>query len=131
MTYKARKHISGELEEFLSGFAPNVREWALQLRDLVLEMETEAIEQIDIPAHLLAYGYAKTYKHLICVIILYKDYVNLGFPRGTELPDPKKLLEGTGKKARHIKIKTAETITDAALRKMLLASMVVTPRADE
>ncbi len=31
-------------------------------------------------------------------------HVNLGFWRGVELPDPRKLLEGTGNKMRHIKL---------------------------
>ena len=31
-------------------------------------------------------------------------HVNLGFWRGVELPDPRKLLEGTGNRMRHIKL---------------------------
>lgn len=89
---KERNTISIELEDFLSGYASEVQGIALELRDLILEMAPESIEQIDVPAHLVAYGYAKTYKHLMCVIILQKNYVNLGFPKGVDLEDPEALL---------------------------------------
>lgn len=35
-------------------------------------------------------------------------YVNLGFFRGSEVDDPDGLLEGTGKRLRHIKIRSLE-----------------------
>ena len=35
------------------------------------------------------------------------DYVNLGFYHGVALQDPANLLEGAGKRLRHIKIKSA------------------------
>jgi len=40
----------------------------------------------------------------------YRGHVNLGFYRALELKDPKKLLEGTGKNMRHIKIKSMKDI---------------------
>ena len=127
----AKNPISIELEDFLSTQPVDAQALTLDLRDLVLSMAPEAIEQIDVSAHLLAYGYAKTYKHLICVIILYKDYVNLGFPRGVDLPDPEKSLQGTGKKARHVKVKSKEQIKSPALRALLQASIDATPHLEE
>jgi hypothetical protein len=124
---KARKTISIELEDFLSGFAPEVRNLALGVRELVLEMEPEAIEQIDVSAHMLAYGYAKTYTHLICVCILYNDYVNLGLPRGVDMPDPEGLLEGTGKRARHVKIYDLDQLEQPEVVALIQASIDITP----
>jgi len=131
MAKKTRTSVSIELEDFLDEFKPEVRNLALQLRDLVHEIDPEVIEQIDKPAHLLAYGYAKTYTHLMCVIILYTDYVNLGFPRGIDLPDPEGLLEGTGKRARHVKITDTETIDLPEVAALIQASAEETPRPDE
>jgi len=37
-------------------------------------------------------------------IMPYKNYVSVIFDRGAELPDPDEILEGKGKKMRHIKI---------------------------
>jgi hypothetical protein len=128
---KSSKIITAELEDFLSTFSPEVRNLALQLRELVLDLAPDAIEQIDTSAHLLGYGYAKTYTHLICVVILYGDYVNLGFPRGVDLDDPDALLEGTGKKARHVKIRSEEQIESPGVLTLLQASIDVTPHPEE
>lgn len=128
---RPRNTITIELEDFLAGFAPEVRNLAIALRDLVFEMEPEAIEQIDVPAHLLAYGYAKTYTHLMCVIILYQNYVNLGFPRGVDLPDPEGLLEGTGKRARHVKIFELDQVETPEVAALIQASIDSTPRPEE
>ena len=38
-------------------------------------------------------------------IMVGKKHVTFGFARGSELPDPAKLLEGTGKNLRHVKIR--------------------------
>lgn len=38
------------------------------------------------------------------------DYINLGFFQGAKLSDPKKLLEGTGKRLRHQKIRSEKDI---------------------
>jgi hypothetical protein len=35
---------------------------------------------------------------------VFKDHVNVGFFFGAELPDPSRLLEGTGKRMRHVKV---------------------------
>ena len=46
----------------------------------------------------------------VCYIAPHNNYVRLGFFNGATMPDPDNLLEGTGKKLRHIKI---HEITDA------------------
>ena len=49
----------------------------------------------------------------------FKAHVNVGFFRGAELPDPRRLLEGTGKVMRHVKLGPGRDIDDAALRKLI------------
>ncbi len=44
----------------------------------------------------------------------FKNSVNFGFWRGVDLADPHGLLEGTGDKMRHIKIRSTEDIDEAA-----------------
>lgn len=39
-----------------------------------------------------------------CHMAIYAKHVNLGFNRGTELPDPTGLLAGTGKMIRHVRV---------------------------
>jgi hypothetical protein len=46
-------------------------------------------------------------------------HVNVGFFRGAELPDPHRLLEGTGKFMRHVKLRPERDIDAAALTKLI------------
>ena len=46
-------------------------------------------------------------------------HVNVGFFRGAELSDPNRLLEGTGKFMRHVKIRPGSEIDSKALMKLI------------
>lgn len=56
----------------------------------------------------------------LCYMMLGKHHITFGFPRGASLNDPAKLLEGTGKNLRHVKIKQVEQLRDANLRQLIL-----------
>ena len=49
----------------------------------------------------------------------YPKHVNIGFWRGTEMDDPKKVLTGDGERMRHIKITTVDEIPADALRELV------------
>lgn len=53
---------------------------------------------------------------------VFKAHVNVGFFRGAELPDPRRLLEGTGKFMRHVKLGPGRDVDDKALRKLIEAA---------
>lgn len=110
------------VEEILASYSPNVREMALKTRELVLSIMPDLVEQVDVPGKLLGYGWDTTYAGTVCVIMPLKDSVNLGFAKGASLPDPEKMLEGTGKRARHIKFKTLDAIDHPAVRALLEAA---------
>jgi hypothetical protein len=46
-------------------------------------------------------------------------HVNVGFFRGAELADPARLLEGTGKHMRHVKLGPGREVDAAALMKLI------------
>lgn len=52
----------------------------------------------------------------------YKDHVNVGFFQGASLKDPGKLLEGAGKRMRHIKLKPDRRIEIAAMEALIDAA---------
>src|SRR5262249_2144844 len=56
----------------------------------------------------------------LCFLMVGKHHVSLGFSRGTSLLDPTRLLEGTGKNIRHVKLKTTEQVADPNLRALML-----------
>src|SRR5690606_15345295 len=53
---------------------------------------------------------------------VFRAHVNVGFFRGAELPDPQRLLEGTGKRMRHVKLRPEHGIDEEALTALIEAS---------
>lgn len=45
----------------------------------------------------------------------FRAHVNVGFFRGAELADPARILEGTGRYMRHVKLRPSSRIDDSAL----------------
>ena len=51
-----------------------------------------------------------------------KNHVTFGFLQGTSLPDPHKLLEGTGKNLRHIKLREQEDLNREGMHELIHAA---------
>jgi hypothetical protein len=54
----------------------------------------------------------------------FKDHVNVGFFFGALLLDPARLLEGTGKRGRHVKLRPGREVDVAALGQLVGAAYV-------
>jgi hypothetical protein len=52
----------------------------------------------------------------------FKDHVNVGFFLGASLDDPARLLEGTGKRGRHVKLRPGRELDSAALSELIDAA---------
>src|SRR6201996_7609599 len=50
---------------------------------------------------------------------VFASHVNVGFFQGSALPDPARLLQGTGKFMRHVKLKPGTPTNAAALRTLI------------
>ena len=60
---------------------------------------------------------------------VFREHVNVGFYNGATLDDPFGLLEGTGKRMRHVKVRLDGKLDPAALRGLIDASYLETRRA--
>ena len=49
----------------------------------------------------------------------FKAHVNVGFFRGAEIADPERLLEGTGKFMRHVKLGSGRDVDARALMQLI------------
>ncbi|MEI9973971.1 MAG: DUF1801 domain-containing protein [Ignavibacteriota bacterium] len=58
-----------------------------------------------------------------CHIATYTTHVNLGFNRGAMLPDPNRVLMGSGKLIRHITIHNESDLERPYLRRYLQAAI--------
>jgi hypothetical protein len=54
----------------------------------------------------------------------FKDHVNVGFLFGALLKDPARLLEGTGKRGRHVKLRPGRDVDSAALAQLVDAAYI-------
>jgi len=111
------------IADLLTAYPQESRNLVLATRTFVLQMVPGALEQVDAKARVIGYGFGATYKDMICSIMPTKVGVTLGIGWGTELPDPEKLLEGTGKVHRHVKLKQKSDLQRPALKALLRAGV--------
>jgi hypothetical protein len=52
----------------------------------------------------------------------FKNHVNVGFFQGASLKDPAGLLQGSGKRMRHVKLRWGEPVNETALHALILAA---------
>ena len=52
----------------------------------------------------------------------FTSHVNVGFFQGASLADPAGLLQGTGKRMRHVKLRWGEPVNETALHALILAA---------
>ncbi len=58
-------------------------------------------------------------RNYVCAIASHSRHTNLEFYRGTSLRDPGRLLEGTGKNMRHVKVRSVNDVARPALRALI------------
>ncbi len=58
-----------------------------------------------------------------CMIPIYSNHLNLGFNKGTRLPDPHGVLAGTGNLMRHIPVKTRADYRNAKVTALMKAAV--------
>jgi len=115
--------MAEEVNLFLSQYDEQVFSKALKLREILFANLPDIIEQLDVPAKMIAYCYGQKYAEMICTIIPSKKGLKLGFYKGTELPDPDHLLEGKGKISRYVDIKSTEQIKSSSLRNLIKSAL--------
>ncbi len=108
-----KERFSKDVDAVVAKLKSPQKEIAQKLRELVLETDPGLKEQVKWrnPTY--------TRKGTVCWIILYKDHTDFGFFKGTSLSDPHKLLEGSGKGLRHVKIRAAVEVKADVLRPMI------------
>jgi hypothetical protein len=107
----------------LRSYPPEVQASALRARELILRTLSRAEETVDPSSKLLGYGYGSGYRGVVCTLILSKAGVKLGVFRGAELPDPERLLAGSGKVHRYISFKSAGDVERRGVTQLLVEAL--------
>jgi hypothetical protein len=113
-----------QLIGFLEAYDRHIANLALALREVILEEMPDASESVyQVYTVAIWFGFSGKMKDMFCYIATNAKHINLGFPRGSTLPDPNKVLEGDGKALRHIKLRSLEDVERPFVRRYIRASM--------
>jgi len=55
----------------------------------------------------------------LCCFMVGKEHVTFAFMRGAALPDPERLLEGTGRGVRHVKLRSVADVKRPGVKKLI------------
>jgi hypothetical protein len=109
---------------FLEAYDRPIADLALALREIILEEAPHASESIyQVYTVAIWFGFSGKMKDMFCYIAINARHINLGFPRGSTLPDPNRVLEGDGKTMRHIKIASQRDLERSLVRRYIRASI--------
>jgi hypothetical protein len=111
--------IDAGFEQILEGNAPDVIATAHALREAIRGEIPEVVEVIDPGNGLLALGTTAAMRDLLFAIIPHKSHVNLQLADGVELPNESGLIEGTGKRIRHVKARSVVDARSDAVRSVI------------
>ena len=115
-----------QLADALQSKSPMVRQLYLDMHQLVLETIPDVVYSVDCKDGQMGYG-ARQYGYNgwgMAALSAHNKWVSLFFMRGADLEDPDGLLEGTGKKMRHVKLRSPEQAEErrSALRRLIEAA---------
>ena len=114
----------GSFDDLLADAALPVASIARALRTVILDGLPDATEVVRLGDGAAAYGVGpKKMSESHVYVMPKRDAVNLGFWHGTAIPDPDGLLEGTGKRMRHVKVHSVAEAESPAVRALVAAAL--------
>ena len=110
----------GTFDELLEEASPEMQVIALALKKAILAVHPDAHEVVRLGDRAATYGVGpKKNTEAHTYIMPQKKHVNLGFFYGALLPDPEGNMEGTGKKMRHVKVRSLDQAGSPAIRSLI------------
>jgi hypothetical protein len=115
------RSAQARLDAFVSRYSPEI---AALARAALAKMRARlpgAVELVYDNYNALVIGFGPTERasDAIFSIALYPRWVSLFFLRGATLPDPGKLLQGSGKQVRHIVLEDAGVLERPSVQKLI------------
>jgi hypothetical protein len=118
------KAARGTFDELLAGVEPDLAAIARRLRAMIRAVDGSAVETVRLGDNAATYGIGpKKMTDGYAYIMPMRGYINLGFYQGAVLADPKRLLEGTGKGLRHVKIRSLAEANRPPVRALVAAAV--------
>jgi hypothetical protein len=106
-----------QLRAFLAKFSPEIAARAQAILKKMRSRYPSALELVYDNYNALAIGFGPTERasEVIFSIAIYPNWINLFFLQGKTLPDPKKILQGSGNQVRHIRLTSPDILDDPAI----------------
>ncbi len=111
--------MNQELDIFLAAYSRESREISLCLRKLIHDFIPAGYEKIEDKNGLITYSLPHKSDSWTFAIAPHMKHVNLIFSKGAKISDSSGLLAGSGKFARHIRIRSENETENPNLRKLL------------
>jgi hypothetical protein len=124
-----RTTLETEVDRLLAEHPPEQQATERALRATIRQALPGAVEQVDFGNKLIAFGRSMKIRGLLFAIIAHKVHVNLQLADGALLPDPGGLVEGTGKRIRHVKIRSVADVSSPAVVALIEAQLAARPDA--
>lgn len=95
-----------------------------KLREIILTVDPEPCVVVRLGDRAAAFGVGpKKMSEGYVYILPHTNWVNLGFYKGADLDDPEALLEGTGAKLRHIKMRSVADCENPAIADLIRGAL--------
>jgi len=124
----ALARLEADIDRLLAEHTAELQAVERALRATIRGEDPDLVEQVDFGNKLIAFGRSMQMRGLLFAIIAHQTWVNLQLADGADLPDPDGVIEGTGKRIRHVKIRSVEAASSgpvvAAIRAQLAARPV-------
>ncbi len=110
-------------DENLSAHTPAVRGAARALEAVIRAELPDVVVHYDGGNGLLAFGRSMQMRDLLFALIPHAGWVNLQLAHGALLPNSEGFIEGTGKRIRHVKVRSAEMAQDSRIAAIVRAEI--------
>jgi hypothetical protein len=115
--------------QFLARFRPEIARVAKEARTRLRKMLPRPVELIydNYNALVIGFGPSERASEAVVSLAVYPRWVNLFFLQGARLPDPHRVLKGSGKQVRRILLESAGTLDQPAVRELIAAAVAAQP----
>ena len=129
---KLMNAMHGSFSQVRAMASPSLRPVCDFLRELITLLDGAHVEIVWRRHQISSYGVGpKKMTEHYAYIGVQKSHVNLGFYHGASLNDPGGLLEGTGKKLRHVKVRNVTEAENPALKGLVVEAIAERRRCND
>jgi hypothetical protein len=118
---RAGNDAERQLASFIAKYTPEVASLALEIRARMRAKYPNALELVYDNYNALAIGYSPSEKtsEAIFSIALFPRWISLFFLQAKGLPDPDRILKGSGNTVKHVVLKSADVFEHPSVRQLM------------